>query len=352
MEGSSKKRLCIVGAGISGLVACKHAAEKGFHPVVFEAGAGIGGVWARTLWSTRLQSTSATFRFTDHPWPAAGAAEAHPDHAQVMGYLRSYARRFDLLRWVRFEATVASLEFVGVGEAEMARWVLWSGNGEAFGDGRGEWRVTVQAADKKEPESGIRRIPKFPDSGGPTVFNGVTMHSMDFFELDRAKAAELIRGRKIIVVGSGKSALDITAECAKLNGENQPCTMIYRSKRWILDNVYPGGLDIGYFCYNRFHELLFQKPGDGFVNNLVPILLSPMRLVMSWALDTYYKRKLPLKKHDILPNYSCYDAISTCSFSIAPNNFIEMVERKSIILKKVKSFRFYHSGIVINDEDD
>lgn len=44
------------------------------------------------------------------------------------------------------------------------------------------------------------------------------MHSMDFFDLDYARAADLIRGRKIIVVGSGKSALDITAECAKLNG--------------------------------------------------------------------------------------------------------------------------------------
>lgn len=66
--------------------------------------------------------------------------------------------------------------------------------------------------------SGIRRMPKFLDSKGPAIFNGITMHSMDFFDLDFAKATELIRGRKVIVVGSGKSALDIIAECARING--------------------------------------------------------------------------------------------------------------------------------------
>lgn len=73
---------------------------------------------------------------------------------------------------------------------------------------------------------------------------------------------------------------------------------------------------------------------------------------MSRALDTYYSLKLPLRKHGILPIYSSYDAISTCSFSIAPDKFFDMVERKSIILKEIKSFRFDHSGIIINDEED
>lgn len=149
MDG--KKRLCIVGAGITGLVACKHAVEKGLHPVVFEATNGIGGVWARTLWSTKLQSTSATFRFTDYPWPSS-VKDAHPDHTQVMGYLQSYASHFDLLRWVRFETKVVGLEFHGVEEEEVARWESWSGNGEAFGDGRGVWRVMVQVFGQQEAE--------------------------------------------------------------------------------------------------------------------------------------------------------------------------------------------------------
>jgi dimethylaniline monooxygenase (N-oxide forming) len=146
-----KKRVAIIGAAPSGLAACKHALAKGFRPVVFEAAAdGVGGVWTRALASTRLQTPAAAFRFTDFPWPADVADDEFPRHDQVAAYMAAYARRFGVLDCARFGSRVLGAEYAGAPEQEVAAWERWSGNGEAFGDGTGEWHLTVKHGESEE----------------------------------------------------------------------------------------------------------------------------------------------------------------------------------------------------------
>jgi dimethylaniline monooxygenase (N-oxide forming) len=139
-----KRVVGIVGAGVSGLAACKHAIDRGFSPVVFETDETIGGVWAHTLESTRLQAPTTSFRFSDMAWPASVTA-TYPGHHEVMEYLRSYVCEFDLLKCIRFSSQVLGVEYLGLAEEEIMGWEQWSGGGKAFGAEKGgRWCLTIK----------------------------------------------------------------------------------------------------------------------------------------------------------------------------------------------------------------
>jgi len=78
-----KKRVVIVGAGVSGLTVCKHLLELGCQPTVFEADTMLGAVWARALASTKLQTPRSMYQYSDFPWPES-MTEEFPSHRQVV----------------------------------------------------------------------------------------------------------------------------------------------------------------------------------------------------------------------------------------------------------------------------
>ncbi|XXG39145.1 hypothetical protein AAC387_Pa01g0182 [Persea americana] len=85
------RRVGVVGAGIGGLLACKYMLEKGFHPIVFEAQSGVGGVWTCTVETTKLQSHKDYYQFSDFPWPPS-VKEDFPNSKQVLEYVELYAQ--------------------------------------------------------------------------------------------------------------------------------------------------------------------------------------------------------------------------------------------------------------------
>ncbi|XP_074563377.1 putative flavin-containing monooxygenase 1 [Curcuma longa] len=359
-----KKRVGIVGAGISGLAACKHAAERGFRPVVFEASAGVGGLWAHTPASTKLQSPALDFTFSDFPWPP-DATEIFPRHDQVMNYLESYARHFDLLRWIKFHSSVVSIDLVGTSEEEIAAWDLWAGNGEAFGGGaKGEWHLTVQH--KGDPSTEIYRVdflilcigrfsdvPNFPNFapwGAAQVFDGMTMHSMEYSNMDDAAAAALVRGKRVTVVGSGKTAFEIASECADANGVGLPCTMILQTKRWFIGESAAMRFRLfGHFYRTRFAELLVHKPGEGLFLSLLATFLAPLRWLFNKITERHFTRNMPLmKKHGMVPDHSFFQGYSSCVIGMLPEKFYERVEEGIITLKRPTTFAFCKDGLVID----
>ena len=100
------RKVCVVGAGISGLVAVKVLLGRGHDVAVVEKGGDLGGVWepARSYPGVRTQTPRDLYRFSDFPMPAD--YPEWPTGAQMHAYLDAYAARFGLRPRMRFRTEV------------------------------------------------------------------------------------------------------------------------------------------------------------------------------------------------------------------------------------------------------
>ncbi|XP_019195181.1 PREDICTED: probable flavin-containing monooxygenase 1 [Ipomoea nil] len=361
MRGFTKmeeKRIGIVGAGISGLLACKHAMEKGFTPTIFEAKNGVGGVWSETIASTRLQTPKDHYTFSDFPWPDS-VTDTFPDHDQVLDYIVSYAVRYNILPQIRFNSKVVSIHYHHGNEEKdvLCRKAAFSS--------KGKWSVVVQNV--RHPEkpnevyefdfvvlcigkfSDVPRIPQFPMNKGPEVFDGKVIHSMDYAAMGNFHAAQFIKNKRVTVVGFQKSAVDIATEIARLNGTRFPCTLLHRTVHWTVPESL---VKLLFTNLNRFSEFLIHKPQESFFIWLLAVLASPLLWVFSKAVESYLKWIYPLKKHNMVPDHGFLEQISSCKFTVLPADFYSKVAEGSIVLKRSRTFSFCKTGLILQDDDD
>ncbi|OMO80363.1 Dimethylaniline monooxygenase, N-oxide-forming [Corchorus olitorius] len=357
-----ENRVAIVGAGVSGLLACKYALEKGFRPIVFEADETVGGCWAHTLDSTKLQNIKDAYRFSDFPWPCS-VKDVFPSHSQVMEYLQSYALHFGLSSYIKFNSKVLSIDYVGESYEEIESWHLWGGTGKPFGS-NGKWHIRVQDAKSCTIEvyqaefvilcigqfSGLPNIPDLPPDQGPDVFHGKVLHVMDYTALNSSSAQEFVKNKRVTIIGSHKSAMDLAAVCANINGPKYPCTVIQRTAHWFLPNDSISGYGLGLLYFNRLAGFLDHKPGETFLLRTLATLLSPLRLGISKLVECYLKWRLPLKKYGLLPKYRFYENVYAIQIAMTPENFVNRLEEGSIVIKNSTGFKFCREGLIIDGE--
>ncbi|RZC44675.1 hypothetical protein C5167_037614, partial [Papaver somniferum] len=350
-----ERRVGIIGGGISWLLACKYVLEKGYQPIVFESQPGLGGVWTRTVETTKLQTPKPAYEFSDYPWPSS-VKEVFPDQNQVMAYLESYANHFNLFPYIKFNTSVVDIDYVTQQGQDMLSWSHWGGGDGSIGNLKGKWEITttttttVQEHQVHEVEfvilcvgrfSGVPNIPNFPPSKGPDAFiNGKVIHSMDYSAMDNSDAAAFVKGKRVAVVGYQKSALDIANECSIANGVENPCTLIYRYAHWNVPDYLPYGVSLASLYLNRFSELLLHKPGEGLLLSLLATILSPL----------LHQIQVSPEEIQFDTGNSFLQQIASCSISTAPEKFYDKIEEGSIVLKKSKGFCFNKYGLVFNDD--
>ncbi|CAA7399724.1 unnamed protein product [Spirodela intermedia] len=348
-----EKTVCIVGAGVSGLAACKCVKKKGFRSVVFEAGAVIGGLWTRTFASTKLQTPRDGYRFSDFPWPEE-VTETFPSHAQVVDYLRAYAEQFDLLRHIKFNSKVLGIDYAGVSAEEMPSWELWAGTGEAFGGGSaGKWRISVLHASGEDSTTEVTTaishlISIFYPQSSPS--RQTFIFEIEFIEF----SVDFL----ILCIGRFSDVPNIPEFPPKEGPE-----VILANRRQV--PMHDGRQDSpmafgGLFClghphrlvlHDRFSELLVHKPDEGLMLSLLASLLTPLSWVFSKFVESYCMWKFPMRKHGMVPDHDFFQEMTTCSAALLSEKFYDRVEEGSIFLRKSQRFRFHEEGVIVDDED-
>ncbi|MFC8529977.1 flavin-containing monooxygenase [Nocardia sp. NPDC057227] len=213
----------IIGAGIAGLTAGKMLTDYGVPYTCFEASDRIGGNWAfgnpngssSAYRSLHIDTSKYQLSFRDFPMP-----ESYPDfphHTLIKRYLDDYAESFDLLDRIAFDTAVVRAE-----HREDGGWTLHLGDGT-----RHEAEFLVVA-------NGHHWDPRFPDF--PGHFDGEVIHSHAY--IDPAHPLEL-RDKRILVVGLGNSAADITVELSSRFLGNT-VHLSTRSGSWIVPKYLAG----------------------------------------------------------------------------------------------------------------
>jgi len=217
-------KVCIIGAGSSGLVTAKTFAERGIPFDCLERENDIGGLWNETTntgvvyETTYLVSSRKYTGFEDYPMPED--YPTYPSHREALAYLRDYAQTFGILDRIQFNTVVESAERTEEG-----------------------WRVTI--AGEARPRlyralviaTGHHDIPRIPKI--PGKFTGEIMHSRDY------RSVKQLTDKRVLVVGAGNSACDIVVDATSV------ARAVYQSMRR------------GTYFVPKF---MLGRPTDGIVN--------------------------------------------------------------------------------------
>ncbi|CAL9067630.1 probable flavin-containing monooxygenase 1 [Musa acuminata AAA Group] len=362
MEKSGKPRVAIIGGGISGLAAAKEL--RWLEPVLFEATDSIGGVWRHCSFrSTRLQTPRPDYEFSDYQWSDRNDA-TFPTHIEILEYLHGYATHFDLWRFIKLQTKVVGIRSIGDGR-ETWFTELWGDKGRAIPD-QPAWEVGVVTGHSDTVQwykfefivmcigkyGDIPNMPKFPPGEGAEIFRGKVMHSLDYCKLDEDATKELMKGKKVVIIGYKKSSIDLAVECAEANrGEDgQPCTMVIRTLHWTVPSYSIWGLPFFLFFSTRFSQFLHERPNQGLMKSLASHLLTPLRRGVSKFIESYLTWKLPLDKYGLKPDHPFVEDYASCQMAILPENFFAEADEGRIMFKRSSQWRFWEGGVVLDDD--
>lgn len=199
MTSTALPRVCVIGAGPSGITAAKRLSDYGIPFDCYEASDEVGGNWyfknpnGMSACYQSLHIDTSKFRLAFEDYPAPDEWPDFPHHSQLFQYFRDYVDHFGIRDRIVFDTTVTAAERDADG-----RWVITTGDG------------STKDYDALIVCNGHHWDPRLPDY--PGEFDGTLLHSHAYN--DPFDPVDM-RGKRVVVVGMGNSGLDIASELSQ-----------------------------------------------------------------------------------------------------------------------------------------
>ncbi len=197
------EKVCVIGAGSSGIAACQVLNAGGIAFDCFEKGSQVGGNWryendnqmSSAYRSLHINTSRGLMAYKTYPMPAD--YPDYPNHFQIAAYFDDYVDHFGLREKIQFQAEVLSVEPV-----------------------EGEWEVSVDAGGERRANryravlvaNGHHWNPRWPEPPFPGAeqFAGEQIHAHHYREPDA------LSDKRVLVLGIGNSATDIAVESSRV----------------------------------------------------------------------------------------------------------------------------------------
>ncbi|MFI2279391.1 flavin-containing monooxygenase [Nocardia beijingensis] len=199
MTSTALPRVCVIGAGPSGITAAKRLNDYGIPFDCYEASDEVGGNWyfknpnGMSACYQSLHIDTSKFRLAFEDYPAPDEWPDFPHHSQLFQYFRDYVDHFGIRDRILFNTKVTAAER----------------------DADGRWVITTADGSTKDYDAlivcnGHHWDPRVPDY--PGEFDGTLLHSHAYN--DPFDPVDM-RGKRVVVVGMGNSGLDIASELSQ-----------------------------------------------------------------------------------------------------------------------------------------
>lgn len=219
---SGLPRVCIIGAGSSGIPLVKAMAERDIPFDCFEASAETGGNWyfrnpngmSAAYESLHINTHARLMEYADYPMPAD--TPHYPGHRRIKAYFDDYVDHFGLRERICFATRVI----------------------DAKRRDDGSWQVTTEGRhagtfdyDALIVANGHHWDPRWPDPEQyPGTFSGQQMHAHAYLTPNEPFE---FTGKNVLVVGMGNSAMDIASELSR-PGLAQNLYLSARHGAWVM----------------------------------------------------------------------------------------------------------------------